>query len=75
MFKTAYCEEVHKRIYCNSGNAVKDEFMLRMVNDSDDLVLTGHTSLYDYIQSHADSLHPAPYYKPLLDSQAFQQYP
>ena len=56
MFKTAYCEEVHKRIYCNSGKADKDEYMLRMVNGSDDLVLTGHSSLYDYIQSHADSV-------------------
>lgn len=57
MFRTPYNLVREKtRVYINAGNPVKDEYMLRVVDGIPDLELTGNSSLYDYIQSHADSV-------------------
>lgn len=53
-FRTLYTEHVSMHI-C-SGSPVKIEYQLRIVDGTKTLVATGKTSLYDYIQSHADSV-------------------
>lgn len=53
-FRTQYTEHVTKHICC--GDPVKIEYQLRIVDGCRTLVETGKTSLYDYIQSHADSV-------------------
>ena len=53
-FRTLYTERVEKHI--NPGSPVKIEYQLRIVDGYKTLVETGKTSLYDYIQSHADSV-------------------
>lgn len=54
MFRTKYNE--HERFYTDSGSPIKIEFQLRVVDDEETLVETGKTNLYEYIQSHADSV-------------------
>lgn len=53
-FRTLYTERVKKHI--NPGDPVKIEYQLRIVDGCKTLVETGKTSLYEYIQSHADSV-------------------
>lgn len=53
-FRTCYTERVIKHL--NPGDPVKIEYQLRIVDGCKTLVETGKTSLYDYIQSHADSV-------------------
>lgn len=53
-FNTYFSE--HKVYYSNPGSPVKIEYQLQIVGDNKELVATGKHSLYDYIQSHADSV-------------------
>lgn len=39
-----------------AGSGIKDEYQLRITEDGEDLVKTGQSDLYEYIQSHADSV-------------------
>ena len=56
MFRTAYTNEENKRVHCVRGNPVKTEFALRVVDGVRTIVPVGNSSLYDSIQSHADSV-------------------
>lgn len=49
-------EKTHKRYYMVNGNPIKTEFALRLVDGNYKLVRVGSSSLYDSIQSHADSV-------------------
>lgn len=53
-FRTLYTERFV--VYTEPGDPVKIEYQLRVVDDNMQLVPTGKTSIYDYIQSHADSV-------------------
>lgn len=54
MFRNKY--EKHERVYTDPGDPVKIEYQLRIVDNSEEIVETGKTNLYEYIQSHADSV-------------------
>ena len=54
MFRNKY--EDHERVYTDAGDPVKIEYQLRIVDNSEEIVETGKTNLYEYIQSHADSV-------------------
>lgn len=43
-------------IETNPGSGIKEEYQLRITEDGEDLVKTGESDLYEYIQSHADSV-------------------
>lgn len=53
-FRTRYTP-AEKFITC-SGSGIKDELQLRIVDDEERLVVIGKTDLYEYIQSHLDSV-------------------
>lgn len=53
-FNTRYSE--HKPVYCDPGSPIKDEYQLRVVDNENILVKTGKSNLFEYIQSHADSV-------------------
>lgn len=53
-FNTLYTES--KPIAINPGSSVKKEYQLRVVDNQMTLVETGKFDLYEYIQSHADSV-------------------
>ena len=53
-FNTYYGE--HKVYFCDAGSSIKDEYQLRVTKNGEELVKIGESSLYDYIQSHADSV-------------------
>lgn len=53
-FRTLYTDR--KVVYINPGSPIKEEFQLRIVDGTKTLVKTGESSLYEYIQSHADSV-------------------
>lgn len=46
----------HKRIHVSSGNRMKDEMQLRVVDGYEKLVKVGESDLYEEIQSHRDSV-------------------
>lgn len=48
--------ELHKRVNISSGSPIKTEYQVRLVNNNMELVETGKSNLYDYIQSHKDSV-------------------
>lgn len=53
-FRTRFDEQL---LVCTEpGSGIKEEFQLRITDDGEDLVKIGESSLYDYIQSHADSV-------------------
>lgn len=54
MFRTIYSNI--ERVKANSGDRVKIEYQLRVTDSGKTLVETGKTDLYEYIQSHADSV-------------------
>lgn len=54
MFRTKYCP--HKRKFTNCGSPIKIEYQLRIVDNHEEIVETGKTNLYEYIQSFADSV-------------------
>lgn len=54
MFRTKY--EDHKRVIAEPGSPIKIEYQLRIVDNSEEIVETGKSDLYEYIQSHADSV-------------------
>lgn len=56
MFRTAYTYEENKRVSSCPGDPVKTEYALRVVDGNRNLVAVGTSSLYDSIQSHADSV-------------------
>ena len=57
MFQTKYERYVdHDHVYCEPGSGIKIEYQLRIIDNNEDLVETGKSNLYDYIQSHADSV-------------------
>lgn len=57
MFRTMYDEKARSRTIANAGDPVKVEYQLRIQKDhSETLEPVGKSSLYDYIQSHADSV-------------------
>lgn len=45
-----------KIVYSEPGSRIKDEFQLRITENGKDLVKTGESNLYEYIQSHKDSV-------------------
>lgn len=53
-FRTLYTER--KIVHIEPGSGIKDEYQLRVVDGTKTLVKTGQTNLYEYIQSHADSV-------------------
>lgn len=53
-FRTLYTER--KIVHIEPGSGIKDEFQLRVVDGTKTLVKTGQSNLYEYIQSHADSV-------------------
>uniref|UniRef100_A0AAU8AWB9 Internal scaffolding protein n=1 Tax=Dulem virus 169 TaxID=3145646 RepID=A0AAU8AWB9_9VIRU len=55
MFRSFF-DKVHPKFYTDVGSPVKDEFQLRVVDETLDIVKTGQSNLYEYIQSHADSV-------------------
>lgn len=54
MFRNKY--EKHDHVYTDPGSPIKIEFQLRIINNSEEIVETGKSNLYEYIQSHADSV-------------------
>ena len=55
MFRSFF-DGVRPDIATDPGSPVKDEFQLRVVDDRLDIVKTGQSDMYSYIQSHADSV-------------------
>lgn len=53
-FRTLYTDR--KVVHIESGSGIKDEYQLRVVDGTKTLVKTGQSNLYEYIQSHADSV-------------------
>lgn len=53
-FRTLYTDR--KIVNIEPGSGIKDEYQLRVVDGTKTLVKTGQTDLYEYIQSHADSV-------------------
>lgn len=58
MFRTMYDRDQLQRVNCCAGSGIKTEYQLRIDKDTKEEILepVGKTSLYDYIQSHADSV-------------------
>lgn len=57
MFRTMYDRDKHSEIFACPGSGVREEYQLRINKDKEEtLELVGKSSLYDYIQSHADSV-------------------
>lgn len=54
MFRNKY--EDHKPVYADPGSPIKIEYQLRIIDNSEEIVETGKSNLYEYIQSHADSV-------------------
>lgn len=54
MFRTKY--EKHDRVNSNPGSPIKIEYQLRIIDNAEEIVETGKSNLYEYIQSHADSV-------------------
>lgn len=54
MFRNKY--EKHDRVNADPGSPIKIEYQLRIVDNSEEIVETGKSNLYEYIQSHADSV-------------------
>lgn len=54
MFRNKY--EEHKRVNSNPGSPIKIEYQLRIIDNAEEIVETGKSNLYEYIQSHADSV-------------------
>lgn len=54
MFRNKY--ESHDHVYSDPGSPIKVEYQLRIVDNSEEIVETGKSNLYEYIQSHADSV-------------------
>lgn len=48
--------EDRKPVFSDPGSPIKDECQVRVVDGVLELVKTGETNLYDYIQSHKDSV-------------------
>lgn len=54
-FKTQY--DAHARVYQDPGNPIKDVYSPRYTDDGVlDLVVTGRENLYEFIQSHKESV-------------------
>lgn len=56
MFRTMYDRDQIKPVHAVPGSPTKTEFQLRIKDNNEYLEPIGKTSLYDYIQSHADSV-------------------
>lgn len=54
VFPTKYSE--HKPVYSDPGSPIKIEYQLRIIDNCEEIVETGKSNLYEYIQSHADSV-------------------
>lgn len=54
-FPTKYSDTREKH-FTEAGSPIKDEFAIRIIDGEEKLVKVGESSLYDYIQSHADSV-------------------
>lgn len=54
MFRNKY--EKHERVNADPGSPIKIEYQLRIIDNSEEIVETGKSNLYEYIQSHADSV-------------------
>ena len=48
--------EKHDHVYTDPGSPIKIEYQLRIIDNSEEIVETGKSDLYEYIQSHADSV-------------------
>lgn len=53
-FKTYYDKK--EVIYTEPGSGMKDEYQLRVTEDGENLVKIGESNLYEYIQSHKESV-------------------
>lgn len=53
-FKTLFGEKTD--VVTCPGDELKDEYILKKTENGETLVKTGQTNMYDYIQSHADSV-------------------
>lgn len=56
MMKFKYKHDKHERVYTDPGSPIKIEFQLRIIDNHEEIVETGKSNLYEYIQSHADSV-------------------
>lgn len=56
MFRTKFDEDKKSKVFSNPGDMYKTEYQLRVVDNNDSLEPVGESNLYDYIQSHADSV-------------------
>lgn len=54
MFRNKYKE--HDRVFTEPGSPIKIEYQLRIIDNNEEIVETGKSNLYEYIQSHADSV-------------------
>lgn len=46
----------HKRVHISSGSPIKIEYQVRLIDNNMEIVETGKSDLYEYIQSHRDSV-------------------
>lgn len=57
MFRTMYDRKALKPVKANPGSGTKTEYQLRISKTNEEILEPiGKSSLYDYIQSHADSV-------------------
>lgn len=56
MFRTMYDRAKLSVIESVPGDAIKEEYQLRIIDNQETLEPVGKTDMYEYIQSHADSV-------------------
>lgn len=56
MMKFKLKHDVHEHVYTEPGSPIKIEYQLRIIDNHEEIVETGKSNLYEYIQSHADSV-------------------
>lgn len=54
MFRNKYTK--HDHVYTDPGSPIKIEYQLRIIDNCEEIVETGKSNLFEYIQSHADSV-------------------
>lgn len=56
MMKFKLKHDDHDHVYTEPGSPIKIEYQLRIIDNHEEIVETGKSNLYEYIQSHADSV-------------------
>ena len=56
MMKFKNKHDDHEHVYSEPGSPIKIEYQLRIIDNHEEIVETGKSNLYEYIQSHADSV-------------------